>query len=281
MFHRPFEPKVALVPMIEAIQEPERPASRQCALDLPEPCRIRARRRFQAQPRSTAAAFTLVELLVVIAIVGLLAGMILPALAGAGHRARQTQCSGNFRQIGVGFALYLSDHAEVFPDRRDLKSSLGYKPWSDWPLSDPRGGWAARVLGSILPAKSWQCAGRISPLWNKIPAAGQFSTTDDPSSAVHYWLWRFDRTNDSIPPDNFWGKSAEAAVKEYAASRAASGETISGEAEVELVVDAYFPMTNTNLPPEIRGLTPHPGGRNRLFLDGHTAFQKDARLRSR
>jgi hypothetical protein len=44
--------------------------------------------------------------------------------------------------------MYLNDHEDHFADRRDLKSSLpgGYHPWTSWPASDPRGGWAAIVL---------------------------------------------------------------------------------------------------------------------------------------
>lgn len=64
-----------------------------------------------------AGAFTLIELLVVIAIIGILAAMLLPALARAKQSAQRIKCTNNMRQISLAAMMYAGDNSETYPPR--------------------------------------------------------------------------------------------------------------------------------------------------------------------
>jgi prepilin-type N-terminal cleavage/methylation domain-containing protein len=68
--------------------------------------------------------FTLIELLVVIAIIGILASMLLPALAKAKENGRQARCTSNLRQVHLGFVMYADENNDLLPWKCEIKKNV-------------------------------------------------------------------------------------------------------------------------------------------------------------
>jgi prepilin-type N-terminal cleavage/methylation domain-containing protein/prepilin-type processing-associated H-X9-DG protein len=75
--------------------------------------------------------FTLIELLVVIAIIGILAAMLLPALASARDRARSAQCISNLKQLAMANALYMDEYRAYMPTSANNYLGLTTAYWQD------------------------------------------------------------------------------------------------------------------------------------------------------
>lgn len=220
--------------------------------------------------RAVRRAFTLIELLVVIAIVAILAAVLFPVFARAKEAAKKATCTSNLRQLGTAWELYLADNDDRMPDRRDLKQTAqgGFRPWSNWPPSDPRGGWLLEPLAAYKVKATLACPS-TEGIWRNDPQVTQ--------DGVNYWLWRFDQIADPVPLDNGWGKSPEQLVQDLATAANPFIGVPDGVADVELAVDPYFPSTVPSIPSSKRGKGVHVGGRNRLFLDTHVKYLRDVR----
>ena len=98
------------------------------------------RRVTRSHPCSRALAdrksgFTLVELLVVIAIIGVLVGLLLPAVQSAREAARRISCTNNLKQVCLGF--------------QNMHDTANALPASDYGMAGSFGTWQVGILPYI------------------------------------------------------------------------------------------------------------------------------------
>ena len=126
--------------------------------------------------------FTLIELLVVIAIIGVLVGLLLPAVQQAREAARRSSCGNKLKQQGLAAHNYADKHAS----RGDnfLPSAMGVNAAGAANNTNPTAatvGWSHIV--SILPY------GEENNLYNAINGAGNYAVPTGTNATVEVdWL---------------------------------------------------------------------------------------------
>jgi len=238
-------------------------------------------------PQRQAAGFTLVELLIVIAIIGVLAGLLVPAVMSAVSQARTLQCKSNLKQIATAVLDYTADYKGRIPPTYVEESGLY---WCN--ILAQRGLSAQNAVGLPDDVRSSQSSVFLCPASTELKVEWQpsFEGPDAPEAQGWYRVGNDEiKTDCSYYWNGFWGGN-ESLRKRYPSLRVLEGGTpnyhniseIPQTSAMVMVADGIFHFGHWY--PEFIAAR-HPGSQgnyrktNMAFYDGHVeSFDRYAPL---
>ncbi len=120
--------------------------------------------------------FTLIELLVVISIMGLLMGMLLPAVQQSREAARRVSCQNNLKQMGLAF-LNHHDQQGFFPTGgHEFDKAPTYLNGAPAVGAEQQASWAFQILPYLEGGNIWTGGNALDDRVRKLTAIGTTST---------------------------------------------------------------------------------------------------------
>ena len=205
-------------------------------------------------------AFSLIELLAVMAVIAILSALLLPALAAAKARGKQTLCAGNLHQFGVAWQIYANDNAGRFVENQP--ASVSSNSWVRGDLTAPA---QSTNLDLLRQGELFPYLGQVNVYW--CPADP--SQTDGRNRVRSYSMngWLGSRTMETCPGQS--GYRTFIRESEFATAVPAEIWVLIDEHELS-IDDGWFLVTMDDSQPFVSfPATRHQNGYVWNFADGH------------